>query len=93
MAQAENLQSDCSSVTTILGLTGLWIAITADAGATLSATFKALWMLRFDPERRLLLVRVHALGDHQMMCLMMRPQSQHADEAKAVDLRRIGFGP
>jgi Cd2+/Zn2+-exporting ATPase len=39
-------------VTTILGMTGLWIAIMADTGATVLVTLNALRMLRFDPERR-----------------------------------------
>ena len=39
-------------VTTVLGLTGLWIAIMADTGATVLVTLNALRMLRFDPERR-----------------------------------------
>ena len=39
-------------VTTIMGLTGLWIAIMADTGATVLVTLNALRMLRFDPERR-----------------------------------------
>jgi hypothetical protein len=39
-------------VTTILGLTGLWIAIMADTGATVLVTLNALRMLRFDPEMR-----------------------------------------
>ena len=39
-------------VTTILGLTGLWIAIMADTGATVLVTLNALRMLRFDPEKR-----------------------------------------
>ena len=38
-------------VTTILGLTGLWIAIMADTGATVLVTLNALRMLRFDPEK------------------------------------------
>lgn len=38
-------------VTTILGLTGLWIAIMADTGATVLVTLNALRMLRFNPER------------------------------------------
>lgn len=38
-------------VTTILGVTGLWIAIMADTGATVLVTLNALRMLRFDPER------------------------------------------
>ncbi|WP_299476392.1 heavy metal translocating P-type ATPase [Cypionkella sp.] len=38
-------------VTTIFGLTGLWIAIMADTGATVLVTLNALRMLRFDPER------------------------------------------
>lgn len=39
-------------VTTIFGLTGLWIAIMADTGATVLVTLNALRMLRFDPEQR-----------------------------------------
>ncbi|MEO8244338.1 MAG: heavy metal translocating P-type ATPase [bacterium] len=39
-------------VTTIMGLTGLWIAIMADTGATVLVTLNALRMLRFDPEQR-----------------------------------------
>lgn len=39
-------------VTTIFGLTGLWIAIIADTGVTVLVTLNALRMLRFDPERR-----------------------------------------
>ena len=38
-------------VTTVLGMTGLWIAIMADTGATVLVTFNALRLLRFDPER------------------------------------------
>ena len=38
-------------VTTVLGLTGLWIAILADTGATVLVTLNALRLLRFDPER------------------------------------------
>ena len=38
-------------VTTIFGLTGLWIAIMADTGATVLVTLNALRLLRFDPER------------------------------------------
>lgn len=36
-------------VTTIMGLTGLWIAILADTGATVLVTLNALRLLRFDP--------------------------------------------
>ncbi len=39
-------------LTTILGLTGLWIAVLADTGATVLVTLNALRMLRFDPESR-----------------------------------------
>ena len=39
-------------VTTIFGLTGLWIAIMADTGATVLVTLNALRMLHFDPERQ-----------------------------------------
>jgi len=39
-------------VTTVLGVTGLWIAIMADTGATMLVTLNALRLLRFDPERR-----------------------------------------
>ncbi len=38
-------------VTSILGITGLWIAIMADTGATVLVTLNALRLLRFDPER------------------------------------------
>jgi Cd2+/Zn2+-exporting ATPase len=39
-------------VTTILGLTGLWLAIMADTGATVLVTLNALRMLRYDPDPR-----------------------------------------
>ena len=39
-------------VTTVLGFTGLWIAIMADTGATVLVTLNALRMLRFDPGRQ-----------------------------------------
>ena len=38
-------------VTSILGLTGLWIAIMADTGATVLVTLNALRLLRFDPTK------------------------------------------
>ncbi|OYW55594.1 MAG: heavy metal translocating P-type ATPase [Hyphomicrobium sp. 32-62-53] len=38
-------------VTSLLGLTGLWIAILADTGATVLVTLNALRLLRFNPER------------------------------------------
>ena len=38
-------------VTTVLGMTGLWIAVLADTGATVLVTINALRLLRFDPER------------------------------------------
>jgi Cd2+/Zn2+-exporting ATPase len=38
-------------VTSILGVTGLWIAIMADTGATVLVTLNALRLLRFNPER------------------------------------------
>ncbi|MFT4150011.1 MAG: heavy metal translocating P-type ATPase [Paracoccaceae bacterium] len=38
-------------VTSILGITGLWIAILADTGATVLVTLNALRLLRFDPAR------------------------------------------
>jgi len=38
-------------VTTILGITGLWIAILADTGATVLVTLNALRLLVFNPER------------------------------------------
>jgi Cd2+/Zn2+-exporting ATPase len=38
-------------VTTVLGVTGLWIAILADTGATVLVTLNALRLLRFDPDR------------------------------------------
>ena len=37
-------------VTSVLGLTGLWIAILADTGATVLVTLNALRLLRFNPE-------------------------------------------
>ncbi|PZR00869.1 MAG: cadmium-translocating P-type ATPase [Cereibacter sphaeroides] len=40
-------------VTTVLGLTGLWIAILADTGATVLVTLNALRLLRFNPEREI----------------------------------------
>ena len=39
-------------VTTVLGITGLWIAILADTGATVIVTLNALRLLRFNPERQ-----------------------------------------
>ncbi|WP_339738261.1 heavy metal translocating P-type ATPase [uncultured Maricaulis sp.] len=38
-------------VTTVLGMTGLWLAILADTGATVLVTLNALRLLRFNPER------------------------------------------
>ncbi len=38
-------------VTSVLGLTGLWIAIMADTGATVLVTLNALRLLRYNPER------------------------------------------
>ena len=38
-------------VTTIIGVTGLWIAILADTGATVLVTLNALRLLGFNPER------------------------------------------
>jgi Cd2+/Zn2+-exporting ATPase len=38
-------------ITTILGVTGLWIAILADTGATVLVTLNALRLLRFQPGR------------------------------------------
>ncbi|RBO54099.1 cadmium-translocating P-type ATPase [Rhodovulum sp. BSW8] len=38
-------------VTSVLGITGLWLAILADTGATVLVTLNALWLLRFDPDR------------------------------------------
>ena len=38
-------------VTSVLGITGLWIAIMADTGATVLVTLNALRLLGFDPER------------------------------------------
>ncbi|GHD98496.1 hypothetical protein U879_00045 [Defluviimonas sp. 20V17] len=39
-------------VTTRLGLTGLWVAVLADTGATVTVTLDALWLLGFRVERR-----------------------------------------
>ncbi|AUH33076.1 heavy metal translocating P-type ATPase [Paracoccus tegillarcae] len=38
-------------VTSVFGITGLWIAILADTGATVLVTLNALRLLRFDPTR------------------------------------------
>ncbi|OJY28864.1 MAG: ATPase [Rhodobacterales bacterium 65-51] len=38
-------------VTTVFGLTGLWIAILADTGATVLVTLNALRLLAYDPEK------------------------------------------
>ncbi|RWR08782.1 heavy metal translocating P-type ATPase [Paenirhodobacter populi] len=38
-------------LTSILGVTGLWLAILADTGATVLVTLNALRLLRIDPER------------------------------------------
>lgn len=38
-------------VTSVLGVTGLWIAILADTGATVLVTLNALRLLRMDPDR------------------------------------------
>lgn len=38
-------------VTTVMGMTGLWIAILADTGATVLVTLNALRLLRFNPDR------------------------------------------
>lgn len=38
-------------VTTVFGLTGLWLAILADTGATVLVTLNALRLLNYDPER------------------------------------------
>lgn len=38
-------------LTSVLGLTGLWMAILADTGATVLVTLNALRLLRFNPER------------------------------------------
>lgn len=38
-------------VTSVLGITGLWIAILADTGATVLVTLNALRLLAFNPER------------------------------------------
>ncbi|PSW01123.1 zinc/cadmium/mercury/lead-transporting ATPase [Photobacterium lipolyticum] len=40
-------------VTTLLGITGLWVAVLADSGATALVTLNALRLLRFNPEGRL----------------------------------------
>ncbi|MBE2276766.1 MAG: cadmium-translocating P-type ATPase [Rhodobacteraceae bacterium] len=38
-------------VTSVLGITGLWVAILADTGATVLVTLNALRLLRYDPAR------------------------------------------
>ncbi|MCQ0972085.1 cadmium-translocating P-type ATPase [Paracoccus sp. TK19116] len=40
-------------VTTVLGITGLWIAILADTGATVLVTLNALRLLAFNPDREM----------------------------------------
>ncbi|MDX1301048.1 zinc/cadmium/mercury/lead-transporting ATPase [Photobacterium sp.] len=40
-------------VTTLLGITGLWVAVLADSGATALVTLNALRLLRFNPKSRL----------------------------------------
>jgi Zn2+/Cd2+-exporting ATPase len=39
-------------VTTLFGLTGLWVAVLADSGATALVTLNALRLLRFEPKNR-----------------------------------------
>ena len=39
-------------ITSVLGLTGLWVAILADTGATVLVTLNALRLLRFNPDAR-----------------------------------------
>ncbi|OAN18277.1 zinc/cadmium/mercury/lead-transporting ATPase [Photobacterium jeanii] len=38
-------------VTTLLGMTGLWVAVLADSGATALVTLNALRLLRFNPDK------------------------------------------
>ena len=38
-------------ITTVLGMTGLWLAILADTGATVLVTLNALRLLTFDPDK------------------------------------------
>jgi len=38
-------------VTSILGITGLWLAIMADTGATVLVTLNALRLLAYDPAK------------------------------------------
>lgn len=38
-------------VTTVLGITGLWIAILADTRAAVLVTLNALWLLGVNPKR------------------------------------------
>ena len=39
-------------VTTLFGLTGLWVAVLADSGATALVTLNALRLLRFEPKNK-----------------------------------------
>ena len=39
-------------VTSVLGYTGLWVAILADTGATVLVTLNALRLLGFNPDKR-----------------------------------------
>ena len=43
-------------VTTVLGITGLWIAILADTGATVLVTLNALRLLFFRPDKKSVVV-------------------------------------
>ena len=38
-------------VTSVIGITGLWIAVLADTGATVLVTANALRLLRYDPRQ------------------------------------------
>lgn len=38
-------------ITSVIGLTGLWIAILADTGATVIVTLNALRLLGFSPKK------------------------------------------
>jgi Cd2+/Zn2+-exporting ATPase len=38
-------------ITTVLGMTGLWLAILADTGTTVLVTLNALRLLTFDPDK------------------------------------------
>ena len=64
-------------VTTVFGITGLWVAILADTGATVLVTLNALRLLVFRPERE-----SSALGHSLSAVLMQGPEARPAVDSK-----------